>query len=97
VAEQKVLSKDELSKIKRPKDTPVKVEIEKGRVPVFEIRGQTKGPIVAGVREWVVCTTCSRLFSTKEEPKRIGIRKRHAAKHLADHRMGRIRRPEPKA
>lgn len=61
-------------------------------------RGQMKGPIVAGPTDWIVCVTCSRLFSTPEKPVRYGIRKRHAKKHLADHRLGRIRRPvEPEA
>lgn len=57
-------------------------------------KAQARGPIVAGPTDWVVCSTCSRLFSTKESPVRYGVRKRHAARHLSDHRMGRIKRPK---
>jgi len=60
-------------------------------------KAQAKGPIVRGPGELLVCQPCSRLFSTPEEPRRVGIRKRHAARHLADHRMGRIKRPTEKA
>jgi hypothetical protein len=67
----------------------------RGHAPVYREppRGQTRGPIVRGPRGWIVCTTCSGMFSTEENPVRYGIRPRHAAKHLSDHRMGRIRRP----
>lgn len=79
----------EATGVKRRSDRPKK------RPRVFaEPKGQIKGPIVAGPTEWVVCTTCSGLFSTKTNPVRFGIRKRHAAKHLADHRMGRVKRPK---
>lgn len=71
---------------------------KKQKAPVYREppKGQLKGPIVKGPTDWIVCTTCSKLFSTPEKPVRMGVRKRHAAKHLADHRMGRIRRPVEK-
>jgi len=85
VAEQKILSKEELAKIKRPK--------EHRDVP----RGQIKGAFGAGPTELLVCDTCSKLFSSEKGKVVYGIRKRDAARHLEDHRMGRIKRPvEPK-
>lgn len=52
-----------------------------------------KGPIWPGPVELIICVHCSRLFSTEEKPVRYGVRKRDAARHLKDHRAGRIRRP----
>lgn len=82
-------------KVAPEKKTPSRKVKGKQRAPIYREppRGQMKGPIVAGPTEWIVCVTCSRLFSTPEKPVRYGIRKRHAKKHLADHRLGRIRRP----
>lgn len=66
----------------------------KGRPKILrEPNGQQFGPIRKGPATWIVCTTCTRMFSSKENPVRYGIRPRHAKRHLADHRMGRIRRP----
>lgn len=67
----------------------------KPKAPIYQEppRGQFKGPIVNRPADWIVCTTCSKLFSTPEKQVRYGIRPRHAAKHLNDHKMGRIRRP----
>lgn len=65
------------------------------RVPIMREppRHQQKGQIVKGPTTWVVCPACTKLFSTKTKPVRYGVRKRHAARHLADHRGGRIKRP----
>lgn len=91
---EKVKSEGE-GKVAPERKTPARKQKGKQRAPIYREppRGQMKGPIVAGPSEWIVCVPCSRLFSTPEKPVRYGIRKRHAAKHLADHRLGRIRRP----
>ena len=68
---------------------------DKQRVPILKEppRHQQKGSITKGPTTWVECSFCSKLFSTKEKPVRYGVRKRHAARHLADPRGGRIKRP----
>lgn len=95
-AEQKVLTPEEVKALARPikKETSRK-KTTTGRPPLFKEppRGQVTGPFGDGPKQWIVCTTCTKLFSTKENPVRYGIRPRHAKKHLADHRMGRIKRP----
>lgn len=99
-ADQKELTVEEIKALARPINlTKRKKAAGHSRPPTFrEPRGQFKGQIREGPKQWIVCTPCSQMFSTKENPRRIGIRARHAAKHLADHRMGRIKRPtEPKA
>lgn len=94
---KKIMSKEALAKLAKPVDKAATRQktSKKTKAPLFKAppKGQFKGPIQKGPTEYIECSTCSRLFSTKEEPVRIGIRKRHAAKHLNDHKMGRIKRP----
>lgn len=92
----------DLSKLKQKpvdKRAPRASTKAKPKVPIYKEppRGQHKGPIIAGPTDWIVCSTCSKLFGTKEAPIRYGIRKRHAKRHLRDHQMGRIRRPTAKS
>jgi hypothetical protein len=97
------LPKETLKKVfdAKPKKSKAaeRANANKVRVPIYREppKGQFKGPITKGVAEVIVCASCSRLFSTPEKPIRYGVRKRHAARHLQDHKMGRIRRPTEKS
>lgn len=94
---ERVFTPDELKKMARP----VKKKSVRGKraagadrpAIIKEPRGQQSGAIRQGPANWIVCTICTKLFSTKDKTVRYGVRPRHAAKHLADHRMGRIKRP----
>lgn len=53
-------------------------ELERIRKPISgPPKGQYKGPIMPGPAELLVCPTCQ-----------VGLRKRHVAQHLSDHRSG---------
>lgn len=90
---KKILSKEALEKVVATGKNK-KVEARRGkklpgaRVPIHDIRAQVKGPITKGPTTYVVCPICTRLFGRP-----TGTRTRHAARHLKDHQMGRIRRP----
>lgn len=83
-----------LEKVKT-KGESKKIEARRGkrttkdqRVPILDIRAQARGPITKGPPAYVACAMCTRMFGRP-----TGTRKRHAARHLRDHRMGRIKAP----
>lgn len=68
------------------------VKRQKKREKTGPPRGQAKGPITKGPRTYEYCSTCSRIYGTKEAPLRIGVPHQLVRQHLEDHRMGRIRK-----
>lgn len=84
-AGKRALSKREQAEIDSKKGSRTTKE---QKAPIMPIKAQTTGQIRKGPPAYIVCAICTRMFGRP-----TGTRKRHAAKHLADHRMGRIRKP----
>jgi hypothetical protein len=93
---EKAMDLEVLEKVRKAAPKKAERVTKKTHAPAYREapKGQAKGPFGPAPAELVVCVTCSHMFSTPDAPVRVGVRKRHAAKHLSDHRMGRIKRPK---